>query len=123
MKRTKRSKLQKTIFKKLGLSKLGFKQERWIGPYRVDCVNYDSRVVIEVNGDAVHGNPRVYAAEDDLPYDIKAGDKWDQDAKRLDFLESHDWFVVTIWESDDLKLKKKLIEMVLRVCQAKMIKN
>lgn len=118
MKRTKRSKLQKEFFKKLGLSKLGFKQERWIGRYRVDCVNFDHRVIVEINGDAVHGNPRLYAAQDDLPYDIKANDKWDQDCKRLDFLEEHNWNVITVWESDDLKQKKQLIEMALRVFNA-----
>jgi very-short-patch-repair endonuclease len=115
VKRTKRSKLHKDVFRKLGLSKLGFKQERWIGPYRVDCVQYDHRIIVEVNGDAVHGNPRVFAANDNLPYGLKATEKWDQDAKRLDFLESHGWCVITVWESDDLKIKKELIEMALRI--------
>lgn len=119
MKRTPRSKLHKSIKKKLGLSRLGFKSERWVGRYRVDEINYDSRIIVEINGDAVHGNPRVYGCDDELPYDMTASQKWDQDGERLDFLESHGWVVITVWESDDLKLKKNLIEMALRVAATK----
>lgn len=110
----KRSKLHRMLKKRLGLSKLGFKSERWLGRYRVDEINYELKTIVEINGDAVHGNPRVYAAHDLLPYGITANEKWTEDAERLTYLESLGYSVVVVWESDDHKLKKKLIEMVLR---------
>lgn len=110
---TRRSKLHRTMRTKLKLSKLGFKSEKWIGHYRVDEVNYDYRIIIEINGDAVHGNPSVYNSTDVLPYGITASEKWEQDAKRKKFLEEHNWFVIVIWESDDLKIKRKLLKTII----------
>lgn len=109
----KRSKLHRRLKKTLGLSKLGFKSEKWIGPYRADEISYEKRVIIEINGDAVHGNPRIFGPSDILPYGITADEKWDQDAKKLTFFEEHGWHVIVVWESDDMKVKKKLIETVM----------
>ena len=69
----------------------------------VDEVDFDKKVVVEINGDFWHANPNIYEAEDKLPHlggQKYAKDIWERDHKRRKLLEQLGYRVITIWESD-----------------------
>ena len=77
--RTRLTKLHRATRKKLDLGKLGFKSEKQVGRYRVDELHSEKKVIVEINGDAVHGNPRTFQPGDTLPYGLTAYEKWTRD--------------------------------------------
>jgi len=90
----------------LGLERLGFASEQVVvGRYRCDEVHHKKKIIIEINGDYVHANPKFYKANDliQLPKSIKytAQEKWEADAKKIAALEAAGYKVLVIWESDD----------------------
>ena len=69
----------------------------------VDEVNFERKLIIEINGDFWHANPTIYDADDKLPHlgGVKlAKDIWERDHKRKKLLEQLGYKVVIIWESD-----------------------
>jgi len=59
--------------------------------------------VIEVNGDYVHANPKIYSADDIIRLrgnSYKASYKWQKDREKIDWLLSQGYTVTVIWESD-----------------------
>ena len=56
----KLSKLHKKIRFLLNLDDLGFISEQRVSRYCVDEINFDKRIIIEINGDYVHANPNSY---------------------------------------------------------------
>ena len=113
--KTRLTNLHRRIRRKLGLSKLGFRSEKRIGRFRVDELNASKKIIVEINGDAVHGNPKKFGASDKLLYDMTATQKWVKDAKRQAILESKGFYVIVVWESDNLQEKLKLIKMALKL--------
>lgn len=111
--KTHLSKLHRRIKKELGLKKLGFKSERQVGKYRVDEINTEKRIIVEINGDAVHGNPRQYGPRDLLPYGLTADEKWTSDCRRQSYLERKGYRVIVVWESDDIQKKLDVLMMAL----------
>ncbi|KDA03678.1 hypothetical protein HOC_04337 [Hyphomonas oceanitis SCH89] len=63
-----------------------FRRQHPIGPYFADFACEEAKLIIELDGDT-HGNP----------------DQQAHDARRTAFLESQDWQVVRIWNSDLLE--------------------
>lgn len=113
--RTRLTKLHRRLRKQLDLGKLGFKSEKPIGPYRVDELNEKKRVIVEINGDHAHANPRMFAAHDVIRfYGYTAEEKWEKDAERQAYLESLGYTVVVVWETDDHKNKEWVINYFLR---------
>ncbi|WP_051624530.1 endonuclease domain-containing protein [Hyphomonas oceanitis] len=68
------------------LGGLKFRRQHPIGPYFADFACEEAKLIIELDGDT-HGNP----------------DQQAHDARRTAFLESQDWQVVRIWNSDLLE--------------------
>lgn len=86
-----------------------------MGRYRVDELNHKRKLIVEINGDAVHGNPRKFSAHDKLLYGKTADWKWTRDCKRQTYLERKGYRVIVIWESDNPWEKARLIRTVLRL--------
>lgn len=108
----KLSKLHRKIKKELKLEKLGFISEQRVDKYFVDEINKDKKIIIEINGDYVHANPKSFAYDSiiKLPGNIyTAAEKWESDKRKIDILTSMGYRVITIWESDDLEEVKKLL--------------
>ena len=107
------TKIHKKIKQYLNLESLGYISEQSVGKYFVDELNENKKTIIEINGDYVHANPKMFSSSDiiKLPNSkYTAAEKWESDRQKLNALTSMGYSVITIWESDDLEeVKKKLI--------------
>lgn len=114
----KHSKLHQRISDQFELKKYGFESEKVIFRYRVDEINYDKKVIVEINGDYIHANPTKFKADDLIivrKCQYLAQDKWNYDQKRQEALESLGFKVFVIWESDDLNKKKLELYQLLGI--------
>ena len=95
----------------LGLEALGFRAEQPVGPYFVDELHRQCRVVVEVNGDYIHANPRLHAPTDIIRISqeefYEARTKWARDAHRQAHIERLGYRVLVVWQSDDLEMKRQ----------------
>jgi len=72
-------------------------------------------IIIEVNGDYWHANPKVYKANDIINYCFgkkKAKEIWEKDKKKKEFAKIKGYKVIYIWEKSLHKLKtnKEILE-------------
>ena len=82
---------------------LGFKSEENIGNYVVDEVDFNSKIIVEVNGDYWHANPKKYDSNEIISYPKgfkSASSVWNKDKDRIRFFEKEGFKVFIIWESD-----------------------
>lgn len=65
----------------------------------------NSNILIEVNGDYWHANPKIYLKDDIIKYPSnskKAGEVWEKDLIKQKAAEKNNYKVITLWESDIL---------------------
>jgi hypothetical protein len=89
--------------KELSLQKYlkGYTRNARIGKYRPDYVNFETKHIIEFNGDFWHCNPMLYEANFYHPgLKMLASEKWQLDEQRKQYLESLGYFITVVWESD-----------------------
>ena len=99
------SKLHLKIVEQLKLRSLGFVGEQKILRYIVDELNENTQTIIEINGDYIHANPKIFQGSDIIKLygnSYTAEEKWESDAIKLDNLSRLGYKVIVIWESDDL---------------------
>jgi len=112
----KLSSIHKKIKQELFLESFGFQSEQLVSKYFADELNEEKKIIIEVNGDYVHANPKFYKEDDIIKLPnarYTAKEKWDSDKNKKQVLESLGYKVLVIWESDDLEQKKKeLMELL-----------
>jgi len=85
------------------LEALGFVSEQQVGSYRVDELHRERKLIIEINGDTVHANPKKYKARDVIVTargTYTAREKWEADAKRIAALEALGYWVLVVWQGD-----------------------
>ena len=90
----------------LNLDALGFVPEQKVGHFRCDDVNEALRVIVEVNGDYVHANPKLYKPTAKIVLEwarYTAKEKWAADASRAACLKRLGYSVFVVWESDNLE--------------------
>ncbi|MFW6246854.1 MAG: DUF7487 domain-containing protein [bacterium] len=79
----------------------------------------NTNIIIEVNGDYWHANPKIYKQSDVIKYvygDKTVEDIWNKDKKKQYLAESKGYVVRYIWEHDIKNLnKKELINYVLKI--------
>lgn len=106
------SKLHQKIRSMLDLQSLGFVSEQLVDKYFVDELNEKQKIIIEINGDYIHANPKKFKPNDIIRFYkgiFTAAEKWESDKQKIDTLTSMGYRVITIWESDDLEeIKKQL---------------
>lgn len=114
----KNSKLHKNISAYLKLAELGFESEKVVFHYRVDEVNFENKIIVEINGDYVHANPTKFKPDDLIivrSSQYLAKDKWLYDQKRKESLEALGFKIFVIWQSDNLEQKKKELYQFLGI--------
>lgn len=110
------SRLHQDFRKKLALDLLGFEPEQNVVTWRVDELHEQRNVVIEICGDYVHANPKMFQADDRIRgFGYTAQEKWDIDAKKWKGLRDAGYTLIIIWESDDLMVKEQEIKEALCV--------
>lgn len=110
------SKLHQTIREKLNLESFGFKSEQRIGRSLVDELHEEKKIVVEINGDYVHANPKFHEADDVIVMpgnSYTAAEKWEYEEQRLDRLKKLGYRVLVIWQSDNLEEKRKELKRML----------
>lgn len=100
----------------LQLDSLGFRSERAVAGFIVDEIHFEKRLIIEINGDYIHANPKSFQPDDLIrirgkSYTARA--KWESDALKLQKLKAAGYNVVVIWESDELLKKKEELDFHL----------
>lgn len=108
----KTSKLHLKINGILDLKNKGFISEYKLYPYIYDEVNLEKKIIIEINGDYVHANPKIY----DKDFIIKlpntkysSSEKWEYDNIKRIHAEKTGFMYFVVWESDlkdDINLTK-----------------
>tara|TARA_Y100000310_G_scaffold345544_1_gene466305 strand:+ start:5994 stop:6833 length:840 start_codon:yes stop_codon:yes gene_type:complete len=82
---------------------LNFISEEKIGRYVYDEVSHELKIVIEINGDYWHANPKKYNKNQKIAYPkgiIEAQEVWAKDDKKIGFAESLGFIVYVLWEQD-----------------------
>lgn len=104
----KPSKLEAQIKTLLERLQIPFTQQFWVDRRSFDFRICDSNILLEINGDYIHANPRRYKAEDSLPTwtgERLARDIWERDLQKRLIAEKYGYQVVYIWE---LEIKQSL---------------
>lgn len=83
--------------------------------YFFDFVDTKNKKVIEFNGDMWHANPEKFSPEDVVnPFtQQKAGDIWDYDQQKINFISNLGYSVLVVWESDYRENKDAVLELCL----------
>ena len=87
-----------------------------MGAYFADELNEKKKVIVEINGDYVHANPKLYEAKFNVRLrgqSFLAEEKWAADAKRSENLRRMGYTVIVVWESDDIEMKRQEIKNVI----------
>jgi very-short-patch-repair endonuclease len=111
------TKVHRNIRERLNLKDLGFESERLVSKYFADELHESKKIILDINGDYVHANPKYYLEEDVilLPNSkYTAKEKWESDRLRKEKLELLGYKVVVIWESDNMEEKRKEIMELLK---------
>ena len=92
--------------------------------HRYDLRIKNTNLLLEVNGDFWHANPKKYKPDDVLNFSstnhIKAKDVWKKDERNKNFAEKNNYKVLYIWESDvyeknEIEIKKFLLNIINNV--------
>lgn len=114
--KNKNSKLHIKFRNELNLEALGFISEQRIERFRVDELHFEKKIVVEINGDYTHANPRFYGPDFVVKLrgqQYTAKEKWQSDRNRKQRLEELGFYVITIWESDNLETKRQELALLI----------
>lgn len=85
-----------------------YERSFWLCKKQFDYRIKDTKILIEINGDFWHANPKKYNDGDLLNFPggkTVAKDIWNKDKKKKELAKKHGYHVITIWEDE---IKKKL---------------
>jgi G:T-mismatch repair DNA endonuclease (very short patch repair protein) len=104
------SKMEKAWLDMMGIAPEFRKSEILINNkrYKVDAYNPKTNTIYEFYGDFWHGNPQKYTnGGSNLKNKSSFSDLYERTIKREEFLKSQGFNVITIWESEFLKMIKQ----------------
>lgn len=107
------SKLETTIGNALDRLHITYKRWASIGNRNFDFKIDKSKILIEVNGDFWHANPTLYTGNQELNFPggkVKAKSLWENDNNKRLTAEQNGYKVITIWESELIKMSDREIE-------------
>lgn len=86
-----------------------FKFNKYFHKYDIHILN--TNILLEINGDFWHANPKLYKSNDELNFPrknkIKALDIWNKDKKNIEYAISENYIVIQLWESDIYEYEKQ----------------
>lgn len=97
------------------LQQLGFLHNKYACGYQVDFLHEEKKIIVEINGDFWHTNPKTYVSDYVHPImNLTAQQIWDRDAKKRSTFESAGYKFVVMWEDD---LRKNKSNEISKVCE------
>ena len=75
----------------------------WIYHHPYDFI-FGDHILLEVNGDYWHANPKIYKASDIMINGKTAQEIWDYDAKFRDCLDGSQFKLIYLWENDIIQM-------------------
>ncbi|MFA6350615.1 MAG: DUF559 domain-containing protein, partial [Candidatus Omnitrophota bacterium] len=106
--KTKATKPEMLLSEILDNEDIKYEPQAQVGPFAVDFLIENEKIIIEALGDWWHCNPQMYS---DSKYDKHRERHWKKERRRLGWFTKHGYRVFGIWESD---LKKD----TEKACQA-----
>lgn len=99
-----KSKLEDRVSNILVANNVAHTRQKWIRNRSYDFLIDQTNIIIEVNGDYFHANPKMYK-EDDLVFSYQkckktAKEIWEKDIVKKELAEKYNYRVYYIWESD-----------------------
>lgn len=87
--------------------------------YYCDIYVPELNLIVEVNGNYWHANPKYFASNDVIGHKrMTASQVWERDAKKVEDLRRLGYNVVTVWESDIKSMtSSQLVEDIVRHCE------
>ncbi len=98
------------------LSDVFTETQKWISSRSYDFRLLGTNIILEVNGDYWHTNPKFYNGEDIIKYPgriITAAERWLEDEKKTELAMSYGYKVITVWESDVKAHRARLGEFLI----------
>lgn len=108
------SSLEKRIWKVLENLDVCYRHNIWKAKRNVDIFIEAYNLVIEVNGDYWHANPKKYKANDIVLKDTTAKQLWDKDKIKHDAIRSSGHNLEVIWE-DEIKACKSDLDLQTKI--------
>jgi very-short-patch-repair endonuclease len=108
------SKLEKEIKKFLKENNIKTVSQFPIGSFKYDFLIKEKNLLIEVNGDYWHCNPKKYSPEFfHLQIKKTAQDIWADDNNKTKIAKDNGYNIITIWESDYKENKEETIKQII----------
>lgn len=107
------SKLESRVAEALSRLRIVAEPHTCIGGKNFDFRLDRSKILLEINGDFWHANPKKYDAEDvvNLPgKKMKASELWKRDQKKIQSAERRGYKVVTLWEDELNKMSDEALD-------------
>lgn len=83
----------------------------------------EPNLLIEVNGNMWHANPKIYKPDDLIPHYQRgyfpAKEKWELDRQKIEYAEKKGFSILVIWESDIDKGEEFIINILQRFIKEK----
>lgn len=93
--------IEKRIEDMLSLLNIFHSRQKWIKNKSYDFLLTGTNILIEVQGDYWHANPKTYIENDLIPgMDVLAKDIWQKDIEKKTIAERYGYVVIEIWEDD-----------------------
>lgn len=110
----------------LDKNNIQYEQQKYVNGRSYDFHIINTDILIEVNGDYWHANPKFYNSDDKINYPggkRLAKEVWDKDMLKKENAEKYEYILIYLWESDINEcLKNKTINEFLLsnlVCEVK----
>lgn len=121
----KMNKLESRISAALTRISVPFTYSKFVAKKQFDFRIHETNILIEVNGDFWHANPRIYKSTDTVKIpngNTTAENIWNKDKKKKQLAESYGYKVLYLWEYDisklsDDELDNWLSEIILTQCK------
>ena len=105
--------LEKRVWNIIDAWNMKYRHNKFLFGYSWDLIFDDEKVLIEVQGDFYHANPKKYKENDELFIGKIAKDIWKKDEEKKAIAEENGYKVYYLWEHDlNLMTDKQILEFI-----------
>jgi G:T-mismatch repair DNA endonuclease (very short patch repair protein) len=116
-----KSKLEKRVAYLLSELGIDYSHQYWISHRSFDFHIQNTKILLEINVDFWHANPKLYKSEDVIHFplhDVTAQQLWDKDRAKQTLANKHGYKVLYVWEEEirkksDTEVKNLLTKILI----------